>query len=223
MKGVIHNMKSYFERVQQIGLSAITELRRMDAQHTEMHRSYLEDRQKGNLTEQGYQSLVKVLDDTRARKEAEIIAKLDAVQNEYFAAVDNFCMPSASKMDSGDVELLKNFDISVSEFDRLAEKHCDNPTMGRFLESYRREHGTPTNWRYQTPEQRKDIFTSMRFGVDSVIRNQDKYNSDREGSVTRLVAGAYNKLQGSKIDDFSTPEGGSDGPSADNHRGMIVF
>lgn len=215
-------MKSYFERVQQIGLSAITELRQMDAQHTEMHRSYLEDRQKGNLTEQGYRSLVKVLDDTRARKEAEITAKLDAVQQEYVAAVDDFCMPSASKMDSADVELLKNFDISASEFDRLAEKHCNNPTMGRFLESYRREHGTPTNWRYQTPEQRKEIFNNMLFGVGSVIRNLDKYCSDREGQVNRLTANAYHKLQGSDPDKLPVPAD-AEGSGRDSVSGISLF
>lgn len=218
-------MKSYFERVQQVGISAIAELRRIDAQHTEMHRAYLEDRQKGNLTEQGYLSLVKVLDDTRTHKESEFTAQLDKIQQEYQAAVDDYCMPSASKMDSADIELLRNFEISASEFDKLAKKHRDNPTMGRFLESYRKEHGVPTNWRYQTPEERKEIFNSMRFGIDSVIRTLDKYHSDREGAVSRLTANAYHKLQGSDPDALPTPTGGSDavGSGRNKPAGFSLF
>ena len=190
-------MKTYFERVQKTGLDAIADLRRMDAQHTEMHRSYLEDRQRGNLTEQGFRSLVKALDDARAKKEQEIKALLNGIQREYEAAVDDYTAPSAAAMDSADIELLKGLELSVSEFDRLAEKHRDNPTMARFLDSYLKEHNVPTNWRYQGSDERKEIFARMLFGVESVIRASDKYTENREGRIANAVCKAYHKLQGS--------------------------
>ena len=190
-------MKTYFERVQKTGLNAIAELRRMDAQHTEMHRSYLEDLQRGNLTEHGFRSLVKTLDDARTKKEQEIKALLNGIQREYEAAVDDYTAPSAAAMDNADLELLKGLELSVSEFDRLAEKHRNNPTMARFLDSYRKEHNIPTSWRYQGEDKRKDIFSRMLFGVESVIKASDKYTENREGRIANVVSKAYHKLQGS--------------------------
>lgn len=199
-------MKDYFERLQRLATNAITELRKMDAHHTEMHRAYLEDRMKGDLTEQGFRSLVKSLDDASAKKKSEISALLDGLQCEYEKAVDDYSAPSVTAMNRDDVALLKNLELSPTEFERMAEKYRDNPTMGRFLDNYRKEHNVGTNWRFQTPEQRKDIFNNVRFGVESIIRTPDKYNENREGSVAKLVSNAYHKLQGSDPDAFQLPK-----------------
>ena len=200
-------MESYFERLQKIGTAAVVDLRKMDAQHSEMERSYLEDRRKGNLTEKGYQELSKTLDDIRSKKVKEINAQIASVQKEYNAAVDEATAPNATMLDTGDVEILKNFELTAAEFDRMADKHRGNPTMCRFLDSYRKDHNVKTDWRYQSCEMRKDIFNSACSSVESIVKQMDKYNPDREGHIAMAISRAYHKLQGSKSDIMPVPEG----------------
>ena len=209
-------MEQYFERLQQIGISAVTDLRGMDSRHTEMQKSYLEDRRKGNLTEQGYQGLVQALDSTRNKRISEVKAKIAALQDEYNAAVDKHTALSSAAIDNADVELLKSIPITVVDFDSLVEKHSSNPTMLRLLDAYRNEHHVQSNWRYQTPEQRKEIFNNVCFTVETVAigktvvrsvlsASMDRFSQDREQRIAYLVSTAYHKLQDSNPDKFPIP------------------
>ena len=215
-------MEKYFKKLQAIGTAAIHDLRNMDAQHTKMQKSYYNDFRSGNLTAQGYQSLVKTLDDTRARKQAEIKAQIEGVKAEYKTAVAALLMPSTGKMHLEDIEILKSFELSPAEFESMAKKYDDNPIMARLLSSYKAEHeGKPlakentsgligsdkriswhTDWTFQSEEERLSIFQSACNSVESLIRQTDKYSPDREGSVAKRISQAYHKLQGSKSDEL---------------------
>lgn len=221
-------MEQYFEKLQKIGISAVADLRGMDSRHMEMQKSYLEDRRKGNLTEQGYHGLVQALDSTRNKRVSEVKAKIAALQDEYNAAVDKHTALSSAAIDNADVELLKSIPITVADFDLLVEKHRSNPTMLRLLNAYRNEHNIKSNWRYQTPEQRKDIFNTVCWAVEAVAigkavisavlpANDDRFSQDREQRITSMVSSAYHKLQDSDPDILpvlSTEE------NADIHRPM---
>lgn len=220
-------MEKYFKKLQTIGVAAIRDLRNMDAQHTEMQKSYYDDFRSGNLTAQGYQSLVKTLDDTRARKEAEIKAQIEGVKAEYKTAVAALLMPSTGKMHLDDIEILKSFDLSPAEFESMAKKYDDNPTMARLLNAYKTEHegrtiakenttglvGSTkeipwhTDWYFQTEDERNAIFNSACNSVESIIRQTDKYSPDREGSVAKRISDAYHKTQGSKADEMTVDNG----------------
>lgn len=201
-------MEKYFERLQQIGVSAITEFRKTDLQHAEMHRSYLEDRRKGSLTEQGYRGLTQALDETRNKKVRAVKDQIAVLQSEYDKAVDERMVLSSAAIDSADVELLKNVPFTPADFDALAEKHRRNPTMCRLLDNYRKEHDIKSNWRFQTPEQRKEIFNNVCWAVEAVAvgqatisatlsQSEDRFVKERVARVVRLVSNAYHKLQGS--------------------------
>lgn len=205
-------MKTYFERLSKIGKDAVIELRKLDLQHAEMHKSYLEDKQKGNLTEQGYRGLVSTLDTERDNFVAKYKEKIGELATEFATATDEYTTPSAGRMKMEDVELLKNFELSTKEFEGLASKYADNPTMGRLLEKYRVEHSIDTNWRYQTGEQRKAIFRSAANSIECIINQSDKYSPDREGAIDLCTSNSYHKLQGSNPNDMIAPEGVDNSP-----------
>lgn len=224
-------MESYFERLQQIGTAAVADLRGMDSRHTEMQKSYLEDLRKGNLTEQGYRGLVQALDSTRNKKVREvknqIAALIAALQDEYNTAVDKHTALSSAAIDNADVEMLKSIPITAADFDLLVEKHRGNPTMLRLLDAYRNEHHIQSNWRYQTPDQRKEIFNNACFTVETVaigksvvkavlLASDGRFNQDRKQRIAYLVSTAYHKLQDSNPDKFPIPTIENDTPVASN-------
>jgi len=210
-------VKKYFEKLQSIGLEAIAELRKMDAQHADQLFEYQEGVRKGENTPLGYDNLKRSLENRRKQTNDSYTAKLEALEKEFAAAVDEYVMPSVGRMNKDDAEILKNFELSPAEFEHMAAKYRDNPTMGRLLEDYRLSHegkqigrGTDTttwhtNWCYQTPEQRKAIFNSASCSVHHIIGQIDKYNPDRELNVQRRVSEGYHKLQGSDTEAMPAP------------------
>lgn len=221
-------MEQYFEKLQQIGISAVADLLGMDSRHTEMQKSYLEDRRKGHLTEQGYHGLVQALDSTRNKRVSEVKAKIAALQDEYNAAVDKHTALSSAAIDSADVEMLKSIPISAADFDLLVEKHRSNPTMLRLLDAHRNEQNIKSNWRYQTPEQRKDIFNTVCWAVEAVAIGKavvsavlpasgDSFSKNRAQRITSLVSSAYHKLQDSDPNKFPAPAAEED---SDMHRSI---
>lgn len=221
-------MESYFERLQQIGTAAVVDLRGMDSRHTEMQKSYLEDRRRGNLTEQGYQGLVQALDSTRNKRVRDVKNQIAALQDEYNTAVDKHTALSSSAIDNADVEMLNSIPITVADFDMLVKKHRSNPTMLRLLDAHRNEHNIKSNWRYQTPEQRKNIFNSVCWAVEAIAigkavvsavlpANADRFSQNREQRIAYLVSTAYHKLQDSDPDKFPVPVTDDE---TDAHRSM---
>ena len=73
-------MKKYFEKLQSIGLEAIAELRKMDAQHADRLIEYREQVMKGDSTEMGYQNLKCSQDRNRAQTVKGYEEKLDALE-----------------------------------------------------------------------------------------------------------------------------------------------
>lgn len=197
--------KFYFQELDRVGRAAIIELRQLDAKHQSMHKDYLEQRMKDEISEFAYQRLVKELDDSRQREVDKHKAVVADIKEKYIKAEEDNMLPSAGRMNAEDIEVLRNFDLSPSEFNAFAEKYNDNPTMGKILENYRKEHGIETDWRFQGLDKRKEIFEGACLSVESIIGQSDKHSPDREGNVTRRVFGSYHKLQGSDPDDLVAP------------------
>ncbi|HRV73067.1 MAG TPA: hypothetical protein P5116_04215 [Eubacteriales bacterium] len=198
-------MKQFFEELEKLGRSAVVELRQIDARQAPMFKDYLEQRMKGDITEQGYQGLVKSLEEARKKVVDKYKADMEALAARHAEAVDALVYPSAERMVPGDIEILKNFNLSKEEFEAMADKYADNPTMGRLLEDYRTQHKVATNWRFQTGHDRKQVFQSACSSVESIMGQLDKYVPDREGNVTRRVFGCYHELQGSDPDALPVP------------------
>ncbi len=219
----ITEMKQYFIKLSNIGKEAITALRIMDARHITRHSEYLQQRLEGDITEHGFNSLTATLEEERKRAIESYNAEIDALQKEYNAATDTYMTPSTGRMHMDDIELLRTFKLSAPEFESMAKKYADNPTMGRLLEEHRKEHNIHTNWRLQSGEARKEIFNNARFGVESLIRQLDKYNPARENSVDKTISLAYNKLQGA--DTKALPAVNENTPAADsgNASSFAVF
>ncbi len=199
-------MRQYFERLSKLGVEAVRGLRQLDAQHVEMQRSYHEELQKGTITRMGYERYLKDLDKAREKFIAGYDAKLEALKAEFADATDRHTSPSAGNMNMADMEILKNFDLSPKEFENLAHKHANNPTMGRMLEKYRKDHDVKTDWRYQTAEQRNEIFNGACSSVRSLMAQLDKYCPAREANIERNTAMAYHKLQGSVAELMPIPD-----------------
>lgn len=209
-------MKKYFEKLQSIGLEALVELRKMSNQHADQLVDYWEQVVKGESTEMGYQNLKRSLEHRYAGVKGEYVAKLEALEKQFVAAVDEYTMPSASFINSGDAEVLKNFELSPAEFERMAAKYQDNPTMGRMLEDYRLSHEGKqlgrgvdattwrTNWRYQSAERRKEIFKSASNSVYYIITGT--LSDTGEYRVKKRVSEEYHKLHGSDPKALPTPK-----------------
>lgn len=220
-------MKKYFEKLQSIGLEAIAELRKMDAQHADRLIEYREQVMKGDSTEMGYQNLKCSQDRNRAQTVKGYEEKLDALEKEFSAAVDADMMPSARRINTEDAEVLKTFELSPAEFERMAAKYQDNPTMGRLLEDYRAKHEGleigksaqsftgmaadavelwHTSWKFQSAEERKEIFRSVSRTVYHIYTSVGRGGEDCDYRVKMRVSTAYHKLQGSDPNALPIPE-----------------
>ena len=199
-------MKQYFERLSKLGVEAVRGLRQLDAQHVEMLRSYHEELQKGTITRMGYERYLKDLDRARENYISKYDASLEALKVEFAEATDRYTSPSGGNMNMADMEILKNFDLSPKEFEGLAHKHENNPTMGRMLEKYRTDHNVETDWRYQTADQRKGIFNDACSSVYFVLKQDDKYSPEREQRIEYNTAKAYHSLQGSIAEVMPIPD-----------------
>lgn len=217
----IMDHKYYFQELDRVGRAAVTELRQLDAKHQSMHKDYLEQRMKDELSEFAYQKLVKGLEDSRQRAVDKHKSVISEIKEKYFKAEEDNMLPSGGRMNPEDIEVLKNFKLSTAEFNALAEKYNSNPTMGRLLEDYRVNQGIETDWRFQGIDKRKDIFASACSCVESIIGQLDKHCPDREGNITRRVFGSYHKLQGSDPDALPVPP--EESPEGYNFGGSTLF
>lgn len=206
-------MKQFFEELEKLGRSAVVELRQLDEKQAPMFKDYLEQRMKGDITEQGYQGLVKSLEEARKKVVDKYKADMEALAARHAEAVDALVYPSAERMVPGDIEILKNFNLTKEEFEAMADKYGDNPTMGRLLEDYRTQHKVATDWHFQTGHDRKQVFLRACGSVESIMGQLDKYVPDREGNVTRRVFGCYHELQGSDPEALPVPPEEAESPT----------
>lgn len=210
-------MKTYFERLSKIGKEAVVGLRQLDAQHTEMHKSYHELLTKGEITPIGYERYIKELDKARDKYIAGVNSQLEGLKAEFAEATDRHTTPNSGNMNMADVEILKNFELSPKEFESLARKYDNNATMGRILEKYRVDHDIDTNWRYQTAERRNEIFKGACSNVQIIVGQLDKYCPAREAHIERNTAIAYHKLQGSIAEIMPIPDDPTPAPGTTIH------
>lgn len=210
-------MKTYFERLSKIGVEAVQGLRQLDAQQAVMAQSYHEDYTKGTITRQGYERYLKELDTAREKYIAGVDAQIEGLKAEFAEATERHVTPTSGNMNMADMEILKNFELSPKEFEGLARKYANNATMGRMLEKYRTEHNVDTDWRYQTPEQRNQIFNGACSGVASVVRQSDKYCPAREDHIAHNTAKAYHALQGSVAEVMPIPADPTPAPGTTIH------
>lgn len=197
--------KYYFRSLDELGREAVAALRQFDARNAEMYKSNFERYQRGEITEYGYRMEDKALDDARQRLLSKYKGDIAALRDKYTEATEAYMMPSAGRMHPEDMEVLKNFKLSAAEFDRMAKKYADNPTMGRLLEDYRKEHGVETNWRFQNLDARLKNFDTACDHVAAIVGQLDKYSPGRDSKVTRAAYSYYHELQGSDPDDLITP------------------
>lgn len=197
--------ESYFKSIDELGRAAVQELRQLDAKIARDQKGYLEQKMRGEITEQGYQLYVKQLNDSRKRVVQKYTDQLEHEQSCFNADIDEYMTPTGGRMRMDDIEVLRTFNLNASEFESMAKKYADNPTMGRLLDEYRRSHNIETSWRLQSAEDRKAAFSSAINSVISIMGQMDKYAPGRETSVTRSVFGYYHKLQGSDPEALPVP------------------
>lgn len=197
--------KYYFRSLDELGREAVAALRQFDARNAEMYKSNFERYQRGEITEYGYRMEDKALDDARQRLLSKYKGDIAALRDKYTEATEAYMMPSAGRMHPEDMEVLKNFKLSAAEFDRMAKKYADNPTMGRLLEDYRKENGVETNWRFQNLDARLKNFDTACDHVAAIVGQLDKYSPGRDSKVTRAAYSYYHELQGSDPDDLIAP------------------
>ena len=220
-------MKKYFAELEALGHKTIQALRTHDAGAASMMADLEADVRAGFLTQKGLANNRQAMADKRQTildAHQEAVTKL---REEFERSVDKHCTPSTGRLHPEDAEILRLFDLSPAEFEAMTEKYADNPTMGRLLEQYRVQHeGQPygpkstermlgtgsdrerwhTDWRFQTPEERKEIFARVCGCVDSIIGQKDRFVKDRDRDLTARISGAYHSLQGHDPNALPAPE-----------------
>lgn len=197
--------KYYFRSLDELGREAVVALRQFDERNAAIYKSNFERYQRGEITEYGYRMEDKALDDARQRLMNKYKGDIAALRDKYTEATEAYMMPSAGRMHPEDMEVLKNFKLSAAEFDRMAKKYADNPTMGRLLEDYRKENGIETNWRFQNLDARLKNFDRACDHIAAIVGQLDKYSPGRDSKVTRAAYSYYHELQGSDPDDLIAP------------------
>ena len=220
-------MKSYFKELEDLGHKTIAALRTHDAGSASMLEDLAADVRAGFLTQKGFDNHKRAMENKRKEILDNHRAEVNRLRAEYEASVDQYCMPSTGWLNPQDAEILRSFELSPKEFEAMAEKYRDNPTMGRLLEQYRVQHegilygpkktggllGTDdgreewhTDWRFQTPEERKEIFARVCGCVDSIIGQMDRFVKDRDRNLTARISDAYHSLQGHDPNALPAPE-----------------
>ena len=220
-------MKNYFYELEHLGHKTIAALRTHDAGSESMLEDLAADVRAGYITQKGYDNHKRAMEDKRKEILDNHQAEVKRLRAEYEAHVDKYCAPNAGRLHPDDAEILKNFELSPAEFEAMAEKYRDNPTMGRLLEQYRVQHdGMPygpkkterllgagdgreewhTDWRFQTADERKAIFASVCGCVDSIIGQKDRFVKDRDRDLSTRISGAYHSLQGHDPNALPAPE-----------------
>ena len=190
-------MKSYFEKIQKIGLDGIAELRQLGARHNAMNNRLYEQVVAGEITDNYYKKKLKENEAAYEKRKSELRGDVAKVRADFDAFTDEYMMPTGVALNTADMEILKHFQLSIAEFDRLTEKYKHNPTMGRLLEDYRNKHDVKTTWRYQTTQERKDVFRSACSSIESILGQDDRISPDREFKVMQRTSSAYHQIQGS--------------------------
>lgn len=202
-------MKQYYTRLTDIANATAAKLRSYDTSHAAALDGLKEALDSQKITLPEYKDEVAALDRRRAEIKAQLGSEIEKLEADFSKYIDEFMAPSSGRMHLDDVEVLKNFTLSSTEFESMAEKYADNPTMQRLLDGYRTEHNVNTNWRLQSAEERKEQFSRVCFGVFHSC--DPKYTSDCEKQISALVSDGYHRLQGSDPNEFKI-EGASEPP-----------
>lgn len=202
-------MKQYFEKLEKLGKQASKELAAHDAAAKLLIAGYKEELQSENWTREGYERAVEELARKREAIKSRLRDDVEALEREFAEATDQYMTPSAGRYHVDDAEILKNFKLSTREFESMAKKYEDNPTMLRLLEKYRVEHDVQTSWRLQSGDDRKESFSLSCAGLLSCV--DPKYRADCDEAISRSVSNGYHRLQGSDPNVFPIGDGKAPG------------
>lgn len=199
-------IKDVYSRLEKLGHEAAEEIRKYDQTSEITLSSAIEDAKEGKVTQAW---LEKIRAEIKQGREELIKAwdkKFDDFQERAEATIDESMAPAYDELDTGALEVLKEFTLSPSEFERMVQRYeaDGNLTMLRRLEAYRAEHNIDTAWRYQDGAKRKEALGMTIFGVAHNIDH--KYHTDPEDGVTRTVSRGYRALQGADQTAFPVPE-----------------
>ncbi|MCD7761991.1 MAG: hypothetical protein LUI14_02115 [Lachnospiraceae bacterium] len=162
----------------------------------------------GLLTEKAY----KLRDaELVAEREAILKAADDAANSliaEYNAATDEAHLPSASRVESGFVEILKNFDLDSDEFNSMVDLYKDKPVMLRLLDSYRENHPEleiKTDFRYQSASDKKAAFAQAVNTCMGVAKNGVFSPQQKQEHIVYHAAKAFHSVQGNPDGEMPIP------------------
>ena len=210
-------MKNYFCKMEELGQETVEALRTHDAGCASMLKELDADLQAGNITHRGYDNHQASMNAKRKEIVDGFRAAASQLQREFEEHVDKICTPSIGWLNAHDAEILRLFELSPQEFEAMAARYSDNPTMSRLLDQYRVQHeGKPygpcepgrlldsgesrprwhTDWKYQTADERKAIFKSVCNSVESIIGQSDKYVKNRNTKISARISSGYHSIQG---------------------------
>ena len=199
-------MKGIYKKLESLGHEAAGELRRFDAATKTLLADAMEGINRGEVNRDWVSKLNRERESQRVALTKSFDEKFYELQNEAAKTIDEAMMPTPDELDAGDLEILREFTMTASEFERMARKYEDasNFSMLRKLDAYRKEHNINTPWRLHDGAKRKEDFALTVFGVR--YSYDPKYHDDPEGSVTKNVGNGYRAMQGADQEAFPTPE-----------------
>ncbi|OUQ14918.1 hypothetical protein [Lachnoclostridium sp. An138] len=129
----------------------------------------------------------------------EMNEALDKVQEQLQEHLDDFYGPNGSRIDDTTMKLLNaEFPFNEAEFDRLAGRYTDNPTMLRILDQYARAHElssrmvvTLSYYAKQRGQKEMDYFKGLRELALMAIRDKGvipSYQARFDEMVEKTIA-----------------------------------
>lgn len=129
----------------------------------------------------------------------EMNEALDRVQEQLQEHLDDFYGPNGSRVDDTTMKLLNaEFPFNEAEFDRLAGRYTDNPTMLRILDQYARAHElssrmvvTLSYYAKQRGQKEMDYFKGLRELALMAIRDKGvipSYQARFDEMVEKTIA-----------------------------------
>lgn len=164
---------TYTEKAQAIVNEALAAVQNIEAQIRELKAEYKAERISG----EEYRKQMAELDGSRQQLHLNATKQLQAVATSYKELVQRNSELDSSKIHDDARILQMDIKMTVHQFEKLVEKHKDNPLMAQLLQEYSNKHEGLYAGFIPTAERKMEAFDGYINAAQKAIRTPDSLQS----------------------------------------------
>ncbi len=197
---------TYFSELETLANDTAQKLAAHDARAELRRKDMREDRMQGMVTEKAEREASKQLDAERQAILDAANASADELEKRQAEGADEITMPRPGTMDLSLIDVLKNFNLTSREFDKLVAENQRRPVSLRLLAQYKDSHPEiQSTFKFQDADARKKNFQTARNTVMGIATGNFDIAKKAE-HVKYFCAKHYHSIQGALEDRLPVPE-----------------